>query len=490
MERLSGLDASFLYGETPETPTHTAPLWVFAPPPDGKSPFESFREHIKARLHLLPFFNRKLMLSPIQLDHPVWVDDDDIDLDYHIRQMGLPKPGTDQQLRTLVSRLHMILLDRSRPLWQLYVIEGLQGGGFAVYAKLHHAAVDGGAGMVIMETIFSSSPESGEVPQPPPKKKEAPPNLFELVSSSYASFFRQQRQFFESWPDISKAIANVSQRLVEDMEKRPEPPTLAPRTIFNTTVSNQRSLGTCTISLAETKEIGKALDAKLNDVVMALCAGALRRYLKKRDALPPESLITAVPVSLRQPGNTDMNNQVTTMVCRLATEVADPIERVHAIKASSKDAKARLSEIKDVMPRDISWFGAPIVMTTLARMSGQANLPDAFPPIVNVLISNVPGPRKEKYCAGAKMLHVYPVSAIGHGLALNITLISYLDQLDFGLIACRATVPDIDKLADFIIDAFDELKRAVEQRHSKADTPHEKRRTKRAQQAPVGNLVR
>jgi diacylglycerol O-acyltransferase len=195
-------------------------------------------------------------------------------------------------------------------------------------------------------------------------------------------------------------------------------------------------------------------------------------------------------VSLRQPGNTDMNNQVTTMVCRLATDVADPIERVHAIKASSKEAKARLSEIKDVMPRDISWFGAPIVMTTLARMSGQANLPDAFPPIVNVLISNVPGPRKEKYCAGAKMLHVYPVSAIGHGLALNITLISYLDQLDFGLIACRATVPDIDKLADFIIDAFDELKGAVEQRHSKADTPHDKGRIKRAQRAPVGNVVR
>ncbi|MGA8601858.1 MAG: wax ester/triacylglycerol synthase domain-containing protein, partial [Beijerinckiaceae bacterium] len=150
MERLSGLDASFLYGETPETPTHTAPLWIFDSVPEGKSPFQSFREHIKARLHLLPFFHRKLVLSPIQLDHPVWIDDDDIDLDYHVRQVALPKPGTDQQLRTLVSRLHMILLDRARPLWQFYVIEGLQGGRFAIYAKLHHAAVDGGAGMVIM----------------------------------------------------------------------------------------------------------------------------------------------------------------------------------------------------------------------------------------------------------------------------------------------------------------------------------------------------
>jgi diacylglycerol O-acyltransferase / wax synthase len=490
MERLSGLDASFLYGETPETPTHTAPLWIFEPAPEGKSPFESFRKHIKARLHLLPFFHRKLVLSPIQLDHPVWIDDDDIDLDYHIRQMALPKPGSDQQLRTLVSRLHMILLDRTRPLWQFYVIEGLQGGRFAVYAKLHHAAVDGGAGMVIMETIFSSSPEPSDVPTPQPKKKEAPPNLFELISTSYANFFRQQQEFFESWPNISKAIATVSQRLVEDMGKRPELPTLAPRTIFNTTVSSQRSFGTCTISLTETKEIGKALGAKLNDVVMGLSAGALRRYLKSRDALPPESLITAVPVSLREPGNTDINNQVTTMLCRLATDVADPIERLRAVQASSKESKALLSETKDVMPRDISWLGAPIIMTALARMSGQANLPEALPPIVNVLISNVPGPRNEKYCVGAKLLHVYPVSAIGHGLALNITLISYLDQLDFGLIACRATVPDIEKLADHIIDEFEELKRALEHRHIKAETPHKSRRTKREQPSSAANVIR
>src|SRR3954453_7275966 len=154
----------------------------------------------------------------------------------------------------------MILLDRARPLWQFYVIEGLQAGRFAVYAKLHHAAVDGGAGMVIMETIFSSSTEPGHVPPPPPKKKETPPNLFELISTSYASFFRQQQQFFESWPDVSKALTNVSRRMNEDVEKRPEVPKFAPRTIFNTVVSNQRSLGTCTISLSETKDIGKALD--------------------------------------------------------------------------------------------------------------------------------------------------------------------------------------------------------------------------------------
>ena len=178
------------------------------------------------------------------------------------------------------------------------------------------------------------------------------------------------------------------------------------------------------------------------------------------------------------------------MLCRLATEIADPVERLQAIKDSSKDSKARLADIKDVMPRDISWLGAPIIMTALARMSGQANLPEALPPIVNVLISNVPGPRNEKYCVGAKLLHVYPVSAIGHGLALNITLISYLDQLDFGLIACRATLPDIEKLADHIIDEFEELKRALEHRQIKAETPHKSRRTKREQPSSAANVIR
>ena len=235
----------------------------------------------------------------------------------------------------------MILLDRARPLWQFYVIEGLQAGRFAVYAKLHHAAVDGGAGMVIMETIFSSSPEPGHVSPPPPKKKETPPNLFELISTSYASFFRQQQQFFASWPAISKALTNVSRRMKEDVESGTATD-IGPPTIFNAVVSNQRSLGTCTISLSETKDIGKALDAKLNDVVMAICAGALRRYLEKRDALPPESLVTAVPVSLREPGNIDINNQVTTMVCRLATDIADPIERLHAIKECSKDLESTI----------------------------------------------------------------------------------------------------------------------------------------------------
>jgi diacylglycerol O-acyltransferase len=475
MERLSALDASFLYGETPETPMHVAGLGIFDKAPEGTNVFEAFRDHIRARLHLLPFFHRKLALSPIQLDHPVWIEDDAVDFDYHIRHMALPKPGTGEQLRTLVARLHMILLDRSRPLWQYYVIEGLQGGGFAVYLKMHHAGIDGGAGMASLETIFSDSPEPSVVPPPPPpRKKEATPNIFELISSSYSNFFNQQRQFYESWPDISKAIANVSQRLTENLSE-PSPFALAPKTIFNVTLSNQRSFATGTIPLGDVKALGKLLGAKINDIVLTVCAGALRRYLLKRNSLPDESLVAAVPVSLRKEGNTDMNNQVTAMLCKLATDVADPVERLQAIVASSNVSKERLGVVKDVIPTDISWLGAPIVLTGMARLFGRGNIAETMPPVMNVLISNVPGPRKPLYCAGTEMLAYFPVSIPAHGGVLNITVQSYVDRLDFGLIACKAAVPDIDKLMGYLIYEFEALKAAADKRQkTEKSDPSEK----------------
>ena len=466
MDRLSALDASFLYGETPETPMHVAGLAIFDPPPAGVKPYDAFRDHIRARLHLLPFFHRKLTLSPIQLDHPVWAEDEDIDLDYHIRHMALPKPGTQAQLLTLVARLHMILLDRARPLWQYYIIEGLESGRFAAYVKMHHAAIDGGAGMAALEIIFGYDAKP-EAVTPPKKKKAAAPNIFELISDSYANFFNQQRQFLESLPDMSKALANVSKRLSDDLAK-PSPLLVAPKTIFNAKLSNQRSFGVCTLSLAKAKSVGKAAGAKLNDVVMAISAGALRRYLQKRGELPTESLIAAVPVSLREAGNTDMNNQVTVFLCKLATEVVDPVERLKAIMASANDSKARLGDVKDAMTTDMSFIGLPIILTGMARMMGQGTIADQMPALTNVLISNVPGPRKPIYCAGAKMEAYYPVSIPAHGGILNITVQSYLDRLDFGLIACRDGVPDIDTLTKYLVEEFDVLARAVGVEEAKA----------------------
>ena len=311
----------------------------------------SFRDHLKSRLHLVPFFERKLALAPIQLDHPVWVHDDNLDLDYHFRHVSLPKPGTREQLETLVARLHMILLDRTRPLWQYYVIEGLEGGGFAIYIKMHHAGIDGGAGMAALPIIFATSPDPEPAPPPSPTTRDSrAPEIFELISDSYAKFFTQQREFYESWPDLGKAIAKVGQRVTEDLANPPRMLPLAPKTLFNASLSSQRSFGTCTISLRDVKAVAKLTKSKVNDVVMTISAGALRRYLEARNALPDGPLIAAVPVSLRKAGNADMNNQVTAMLCNLATDIADPIRRLEAIVASSTDSKKRLEDIRDVIP--------------------------------------------------------------------------------------------------------------------------------------------
>jgi WS/DGAT/MGAT family acyltransferase len=462
MDRLSALDASFLYGETPESPMHVAGLAIFGSAPADTDVFAAFRDHLKSRLHLVPFFERKLALAPIQLDHPVWVHENNLDLDYHFRHVSLPKPGTREQLETLVARLHMILLDRTRPLWQYYVIEGVEGGGFAVYIKMHHAGIDGGAGMAALPIIFGTSPDPESPPQPSPSAKESRvPEIFELISDSYAKFFNQQREFYESWPDLGKAIAKVGQRVTKDLANPPRLLPLAPKTLFNVSLSSQRSFGTCTISLRDVKAVAKLTKSKVNDVVMAISAGALRRYLESRKALPDGPLIAAVPVSLRKAGNADMNNQVTAMLCNLATDIADPIRRLEAIVASSTDSKKRLEDIRDVIRTDMTWLGAPIIITGMARLMGQAKLAEQLPAIVNVLISNVPGPKEPLYCAGAKMVHYFPVSIPSNGSVLNITVQSYRDNLDFGLIACRAAVPDIEKLVEFLIDEFERLKKAA-----------------------------
>ena len=371
MDRLSALDASFLYGETPESPMHVAGLAIFEPPPAGSDVFAIFRDHLTSRLHLVPFFERKLALTPIQLDHPVWVHDGNLDLDYHFRHVSLPKPGTLEQLETLVARLHMILLDRTRPLWQYYVIEGLEGGGFAIYIKMHHAGIDGGAGMAALPVIFATSPDPEPAPPPLPSPRGSRiPEIFELISDSYAKFFTQQREFFQSWPDLGKAIAKVGQRVTADLANPPRTLPLAPKTLFNVSLSSQRSFGTCTISLRDVKAVAKLTKSKVNDIVMTISAGALRRYLEARNALPDAPLLAAVPVSLRKAGNAEMNNQVTAMLCSLATDIADPIRRLEAIVASSTDSKKRLEDIRDVIPTDMTWLGAPIIITGMARLMG------------------------------------------------------------------------------------------------------------------------
>jgi WS/DGAT/MGAT family acyltransferase len=441
---------------------HVAGLAIFEPTgEDSQVLFGRFREHIAARLHLLPFFQRRPNALPALIDNPVWVADQQIDHSYHLRQIALPRPGTKEQLHTLVSRLHMILLDRNKPLWQFYMIEGLKDGGFAIYTKMHHAAIDGGAGVAALNVIFDSSPKPTPVAPPPKPAPQREPNVMELINTAYAEFYRQQMSMLQAWPKMGAAAAAVWRRTVDDFSRRKLTANLAPKSIFNVSVSNQRSFGTSSIPLDEVKAVAKATKSKVNDVVMTICAGALRRYLKPRGALPDQPLIAGIPVSLREAGDTTMNNQVTAMMCSLATDVADPVDRLAAIMQSSQDSKARLGDVREALPKDISFFGAPLMMTGLAQWAERTKMADQMPAVMNVLISNVQGPQKSMYCAGARCAHYYPVSIPGNGGALNMTVHGYLGKLDFGIIACREAVPDTQRIADLLVQDFEALKRAT-----------------------------
>jgi len=456
MNRLSALDASFIYAETPETPMHVGSLTIFAPPADPHDLFKRFYDYTAARLDLLPSYRRRLEMTPFGIDHPAWVDEDDLDLDYHIHHAALPKPGTMNQLRALVERLHALPLDRKRPLWQYYLIEGLEDGGFAVYTKYHHCDMDGVAGTATLDAVFDFSPDSSPVAYPTRKATPSgaqPPDSLELTTTAFADFVRQGFRTLRSLPKVARALARSSGNFVRDARYVLAYVRRTPRTRFNAAVSNHRSYGIASLSLPDVKAVAKARNATINDIVLTVCAGALRRYLLKHQSLPDLPLTAAVPVSLRAAGDVRLNNQVVFSLCRLATDVPRPLERLAATQVAARESKALFADVKDLVATDFSWLGLPILLTTFFRLARNANVAWC-----SVVISNMPGPRQPMYCAGAAARHHFPLSIPFHGNALNITVVSYIDHLEFGLTACRAAVPDVQLLADYLVEDFEALK--------------------------------
>jgi diacylglycerol O-acyltransferase / wax synthase len=466
MKPLGGMDASFLYLETPQTPMHVAGLSIVELPRGFKGNFyEVYKRQIAARLHLFPVLKKKIVPVPWDIDHPIWVDDDALDLDYHVRHLGLPEPGTMEQLEELVGRLHSNFLDRSRPLWEFYVIDGLADGHHAVYTKIHHAAVDGGAGMALTNMMYDTSPAGRQIEPAPAQgaKPEGEPDALALLGSAYKNMLSQQVSALQRIPEVLKAIASVVRPVVGNIVRLPArlANLAAPKTMLNATITSQRAFTARSLPLAPAKAVAKETGTKLNDIVMAICAGALRRYLLEKHGLPKEALVAFVPVSLREPGNTESTNQVSVMLCSLATDVKDPVERLKAIQASSLHAKELSGKVKDATPRDFSIFGAPVVLHGAMELYGRSHLADRLPPAANVVVSNVPGPQAPLYVAGARVLTLYPVSIPTHGMALNLTVQSYCGSLDFGLTACRKTVPELYKIADYLGESLAELHDAV-----------------------------
>ena len=465
MKQLGGIDASFLYMESPETPMHVAGLTLYELPDGFKGSFhEHFKTFFAGRIHLVPIFQKKLARTVLDLDHPGWVDADEIDLDYHIRPARLPAPGTTRQLEELVADLHAVPLDRSKPLWQFTVIEGLQDGQAALYSKVHHAAIDGGAGMVITHALYDVTPKPRAVDPPEPRAQKRKPSTPERailgMHDMATNVVRQQLNIMEAVP---KTLGQVADLLAPAAAGSGTalPQLIAPKTPFNGSIGRKRSYATRSLSLTEAKAVAKATGTKINDIVMAICSGALRIYLNRKHALPDAPLIAFVPVSLREAGNTDLNNQVFGMNCPLATNYADPLIRLKTIHKDSGASKSVASGLKHLALKDYTLIGAPTLLPGLMQLYGKTGLADILPQAVNLTISNTHGPPFPLYCAGARVTALYPVSIPVHGIGLNMTVQSYLDKLDFGLTGDHASLPDIDRLADDLETSFDELKSAV-----------------------------
>jgi diacylglycerol O-acyltransferase / wax synthase len=462
MKRLSFVDALFLYMETPETPMHVASVTIFQPETPQDDLFARFRQHVAARLDLLPSYRRRLAPTPLRIDQPTWVVEEKVDIDYHVRHEALPRPGGMKELRTLIARLHAVPLDRSRPLWEYHFIEGLEGGAFAVYVKVHHSTMDGLAGMATLGVTFDFAPGEERETLPPrivPPDSE-PADFIELTSTALGDFIRQGWRAVTGTPGAARALAKAAPNIGRDARFLYRYVREMPRTPLNTAISGHRVYATSSLPLAEVKALARSRGVTINDVVLALCAGALRRYLLERAALPEKALTAGVPVSIRPIGNAQLNNQVFFTLSRLPTDVAEPLPRLAAAQTAGQEAKNLFSDMRGLITTDLSVLGAPLVVMGLVRLWTGARASNYLSPFFNVVVSNVPGPRQAMYCVGAPATHYFPVSIPYHGCALNITVQSYLDQLDFGLIACSDTVPDAQRIADFIVEDFAATRKA------------------------------
>ncbi|MGI8794514.1 MAG: WS/DGAT/MGAT family O-acyltransferase [Acidimicrobiales bacterium] len=494
MKQLSGLDASFLYLETPRQFGHVSSVSVYERPKRKSfKPFEAWQSEVGRRIHLLEPMTRKLVDVPMRLDHPFWVEDPDFDLDFHVRHTAVAPPGDDEQLADLVARIIGRPLDRSRPLWESYVIEGLPNNQFAILTKVHHATIDGASGAELLTMMLDTTPEGDEV-EPPPSNRSTPrmPSTPEVLAAAGLSLARKPGRMLvitaRTLREAGKAtrnpllvaaadqmrsslrgplgtLLNAGRRRPEERDLPPQinlPSLNAPRTRFNRSITAHRKFAYRSTSLDAVKAIKNALGATVNDVVMAACAGGLRTYLEGHGELPDQPLTAMVPVSVRTGEETEKwTNRGSGLIATIPTDEADPLKRVLKVHEAMVTAKGLFDALPAERMIDFAEFPPPAVFTRASRMATRFELANRFGAPVNVVISNIPGPREPLYSAGAKLLHYYPVSTVVDGQGLNITVQSYLDTLDFGLVACAELVPDLWTLVDAIVDDLELLAKAA-----------------------------
>lgn len=461
MHKLGITDASFLHFERRGAPMNIASLQRFAPAEedfDASRFFKRMKEHIGARVHGVSFMTRRLQWTPLDLDQPVWVTDTDFDIGRHVIRSRLPAPGTERQLLNLVAKLHEQPLPRNRPLWQIHFIDGLADGTFAIYNKYHHAVVDGVSGQQVMNVLYSESPDSSPPPvEPSPvERANAPQLLFDAWVNLALQPFKQATRLGERMRAVAKA-AELLSAAPDDAATA-----TAPSTRFNVGVGPYRGYAITSLPLTQMRQVGKKVGASVNDVLLAVCAGALREHLLRHGELPDAPLLAGIPVSLHGAHDRSYSNKVGLLRATLATHLDDPVARLQAITLSTQAGKALLTEARSLIPDDLHIPGLSWLMQGAMSVAERFRLPRVLAPACNVLVSNVPGPRKTQYLLGARMLTHHPVSIAADGNALNITVQSYEGRLDLGVTSCLDAVPDVEAVIKDLEDSWQALRRACE----------------------------
>lgn len=461
MQRLSGLDASFLYLETPAQPLHICGLLMLDPATvPGGYDFDRFTAELRERVALVPVFRRKLFDSPLNLTHPVWIEDTEFDLEHHVHRIAVPAPGGREDLAELCAHFAGQPLDRSRPLWEMYVIEGLADGGIAVLLKMHHASVDGVTGANLLTYLAGLEPDSRpHDPGEGGRANENPPSTLSVLRDSAVALAHRPLELAKLLPDLLGLVPRWIGRSLQG--KGMATPFTAPHTPFNGTITGHRAVAYTQVDLAEVKAVKNAFGVTVNDVVLAMVAGALRRFLVERGQLPEDPLLATVPVSVHERSARERgSNKVSALFASLPTHLAEPAARVFAIAESNRRSKAHHRTIDADMLQDWAQFAAPRTLGLAVRAYSALRLAEKHPVIHNLVVSNVPGPATPLYLLGARITGLYPLGPVFHGAGLNITVLSNAGRVHVGLLGARELVGDLWPLADAIPDALRELRDA------------------------------
>jgi WS/DGAT/MGAT family acyltransferase len=482
VRQLTALDQQFLALENSRHVGHVGGVAVLDPStaPGGAVTCADLQHLIAERLPLIPPFRWRLAEVPFDLDYDYWIDDADFDLDFHVRELALPPEGTDEQLADQVARIFARPLDRSRPLWELYLIHGLAGGRVAVMTKIHHAVIDGMSGAEIQGALLDMTPEGREPPPPLSEAADARPGELEMLGRGLLGLPRYPVRLLRSIPRALPNVAEVPSlgsipglrpagrlaaraqsllggrsRVIGRQDMVP------PRTSFNGRISAHRRFVFGRMSLDEVKEVKNRYGCTVNDVVVSICAGAVRRWLIAHNELPADPLVAQIPVSVRKESQQGTyGNRILLMTAPLFTDEHDPVKRLRRTHESLAEMKERHKALPAELLQDANQFIPPAVFSRAARLTFSLASSARGRPAWNLVISNVPGPQFPLYMAGARLEANYPVSVITDGMGLNITVMSYCGSLDFGIVADREQMPDLRTIMDSLGDALEELRPA------------------------------